>query len=263
MGIRVLEKATLLLDCLGAREEATASELSSDLCEPRSTIYRILSTLEKSGFVEVGAKRGTYRLGVKLFHLGSQVSARFTNERQAALPTMERLHDETGETLLLTVRRDWEALCIERIDGRLVQQMLLRVGGTIPLHAGAGSRILLAFEESTTWSEYVSRGPLEKTTAATPTDAQWLLSELRTIRNAGFAISDEDVIPGIAGVAAPIFDYRGSLRAALTLAGPRPVILGENAAASRERVVEGAEEISRNLGFAGFEQGNRRAQVSG
>jgi DNA-binding IclR family transcriptional regulator len=251
MSIRVLEKAALLLDCLGAKGEASALELSAALNEPRSTVYRILRTLETSSLVEVGSTRGTYRLGLKLFNLGSQVSARFADERQAALPIMERLHEQTGETVLLTVPRDAQALCVERIDGRLVQQMLLRVGGMIPLHAGAGSRVLLAFESPEVWDEYLSKGPLEKTTPATPTDPSWLLGELRAIRNTGFAISDEDVIPGIAGVAAPVFDYRGTLRAALTLAGPRPVILGENSAASRELVIQGAREISLVLGFDG------------
>ena len=69
--------------------------------------------------------------------------ARF-DERQAALPHMEHLHDMTGETVFLCVRRGLRAVCIERIEGSHVVSLALRLGGSLPLHAGAAPRALLA-----------------------------------------------------------------------------------------------------------------------
>ena len=86
--------------------------------------------------------RGTYRLSLKLFDLGSTVLDRF-DERASALPVMQRLHDETGPTVFLCVRRGLEAVCIERIDGARVTLLELRLGGSLPLHLGAAPRRLL------------------------------------------------------------------------------------------------------------------------
>src|SRR5207244_10669190 len=94
---------------------------------------------------QAGSRPGTYRLGWRLLRLGSAVIARL-DERQAALPVMERIHERTGETVFLCVRRGDDAVCIERLDGLRVQSLMLRLGGSLPLHLGAGPRTLLAWE---------------------------------------------------------------------------------------------------------------------
>lgn len=245
--VQVVAKVGALLDCLAEEGETTASELADRIGEPRSTVYRLLTTLQRLDMVEPGSRRGTYRLGLALLRLGSTVVARF-DERQAALPVMERIHEETGETVFLCIRRGHEAVCIERLDGRRVQSLALRLGGSLPLHAGAAPRVLLAFEPETLWTEYVGAQRLEAFTDTTPTTRAALFSSLEEVRERGYAISDEDVTLGIAAIGAPIFDYRGSLRAALSVSGVRPAILGDHGAGLTKLVVEGADEVSRTLG---------------
>lgn len=258
--IQVLGKVALLLDRLAEEQELGAARLAELIGEPRSTVYRLLANLQQLELVEPGSRRGTYRLGLKLFRLGSTVLARF-DERQAAFPVMERIHEATGETVFLCIRRGHEAVCIERIDGRWVQSMALRLGGSLPLHVGAAPRALLAFEPREFWEAYVSRGPLTAPTPHTPTGREQLVAALETIRRVGYAVSDEDVVLGMAAVGAPIFDYRRRIRAALSMSGPRPTILGENADASRDLVTEGALEISRALGFAAGRPGLAEART--
>jgi DNA-binding IclR family transcriptional regulator len=246
--VRVLAKAGALLDQLAERREATAASLAELVDEPRSSVYRLLASLQALGLVEPGSQRGTYRLGLKIFQLGSAVLARF-DERQGALPIMERIHEETGETVFLCIRREYEAVCIERLDGRRVQSLALRLGGTLPLHAGAAPRVLLAFESEDLWEEYLGQGSLTAFTPATPVGRQELFDRLHETRTLGYAVSDEDVTLGIAAVGAPIFDHRGSVRAALSISGVKPAVLGDHADAMAALVVEGAREVSRSLGF--------------
>lgn len=247
--VQVLAKVSLLLDRLAEEPEISASRLAELIGEPRSTVYRLLSSLQGLDMVEPGSRRGTYRLGLKLLRLGSAVVARF-DERQAALPVMERIHEETGETVFLCIRRGYEAVCIERIDGRWVQSMALRLGGSFPLHIGAAARALLAFEPRRLWEEYLSQGELEAFTVKTPCTREELVPLLEKVRATGCSVSDEDVTLGMAAIGAPVFNHHGEVCAALSMSGPKPTILGDAEKASRSRIVGGAAEISRALGYA-------------
>jgi DNA-binding IclR family transcriptional regulator len=245
--IRALAKAVHLLEQLADEREATPRRLAELLEEPRTTTYRLLRSLEALDLVEQGSQPGSYRLGWKLLRLGAAVVERL-DERQAALPVMERVHERVGETVFLLVRRGWDAVCIERLEGLRVQSLALRLGGSLPLHAGAGPRALLAWEPREVWEEYVSSGKLAQLTDRTPATRAALFRELAATREQGYALSDEDVTPGIASLGAPIFDYAGNVRAALSIGGLKSLVLGDERESFVELLVSGAREISNALG---------------
>jgi DNA-binding IclR family transcriptional regulator len=245
--VRSLAKAVHLLEQLAELQEATPRMLAELLDEPRTTTYRLLRSLEALDLVEAGAQQGTYRLGWKLMRLGAAVVERL-DERQAALPVMERIHERTGETVFLLIRRDREAVCIERLEGLRVRSLALRLGGSLPLHAGAGPRALLAWEPREDWEAYVAERALESYTETTPTTRSDLFRELEATLAQGYAVSDEDVTPGIASLGAPVFDYTGAVRAALSIGGMKSLLLGDERDEFTQLVVEGAREISAALG---------------
>jgi DNA-binding IclR family transcriptional regulator len=245
--IRALAKAVYLLEQLAEEREATPRRLAELIDEPRTTTYRLLRSLEALDLVEPGSQRGTYRLGWKLMRLGAAVVERL-DERQAALPVMERIHDRVGETVFLLVRRGRNAVCIERLEGLRVQSLALRLGGSLPLHAGAGPRALLAWEPEVEWEEYVDDG-LEALGDEVPPSAEELFDELRQTRARGYAVSDEDVTPGIASLGAPILDYTGGVRAALSIGGMKSLVLGAERDEFVRLLVDGARDISRALGY--------------
>lgn len=247
--VAVLAKAIALIDRIAEAGEATPARLAELTGEPRSTVYRLLASLQELELVEPGRRRGTYMLGLKLFRLGSTVVSRF-DARQAALPVMERIHEETGETTFLCVRRGDDAVCIERIDGSRVNLLALQLGGSLPLHVGAAARALLAFEPSAAWDAYLERRKLEPLTPKTPATRDAVLEELRATRARGYSISDEDVTPGVGSVGAPIFDHTGAVAAALSVGGMRDFILADRARAIA-LVCDGAATISRALGHDG------------
>jgi DNA-binding IclR family transcriptional regulator len=248
--VQVLGKAGQILEALTHEPELSAAQLAERTGEPRSTVYRLLATLSELDFVEGASRRGTYRLGLKLLELGAAVIARF-DERQAALPVMERIHAATEETVFLCIRRAYEAVCIERIDGRWVRSMALALGGSLPLHIGGAPKALLASEPREFWEEYARSARLSTLTSAEPMTFRELTEDLDRVRTQGFSISDGDVVTGMAAVGAPIFDYRGQVRASLSISGPRPLVLEENASRTQGLVVDGAAEISRTLGYTG------------
>jgi len=245
-GVAVLAKAMRLIDLLGERGEMSPAQISELIDEPRSTVYRLLATLADLEFVEAGHGRGSYRLGFKLFALGSTVVQRF-DERTAALPVMERLHDETGETVFLCVRRDRQAVCIERLEGLRVALLELRLGGALPLHLGAAPRALLAFEPESTWQDYLDGVALQPRAPASPLSRSDVLAELASTRQRGYAVSDQDVTIGVASVGAPIFGHTGTVQASVSIGGLRDVVLGDGSPIPG-LVVAAAGEISRALG---------------
>ena len=237
-GVAVLVKALGLVDLLAQHGEMTPARLAELLDEPRSTVYRLLATLQDLEFVEAGHARGSYRLGLKVFRLGATVVERL-DARAAALPVMERLHDDTGETVFLCVRRDEQAVCIERIAGLRVALLELRLGGAMPLHQGAAPRALLAFEPEEAWDAYLDAVGIANRAS--------IQAELRATRDRGYAISDQDVTPGIASVGAPIFGHTGEVLASVSIGGLREVVIGQDSRVLA-LVHEAARDISHRLG---------------
>ncbi len=247
--IKVLAKAARLLEVLAEFPDSTPPSLAQRLGEPRATVYRLVQDLATLGYLEEGARPGTYRLGLELFRLGSLVGLRF-DVRERAAPVMNNIHSELEETVYLVVRRHHEAVCIDRIEGLHIRSMALQLGGALPLHLGAGPRVLLAFEPREYWDHYFADVKLEPHTPRTPTTQAGIVALLEEARHLGYAISDEDVTVGITSVGAPIFDHNGRVLAALSVGGMRSAILGYGGGERAVQLVsEGAAEISRRMGY--------------
>jgi len=248
--VKVLGKVARILNHLQQCPDLTVPELAAILGEPRPTVYRLIQDLASLGYVEQGPKHGGYRLGLELFRLGSSVALRF-DVREAASEAMGELHRKLEETVYLTIRRGFDAVCIESLEGLHIRSMALQLGGSLPLHLGAGPRVLLAFEPEEQWEEYLAEAKLEPMTPASPTSRDEVLKLLKETREAGYAISDEDVTIGIASVGAPIFDHTGAIRAAISVGGLRSKILEASEERTVALVLEAAARISERLGHSG------------
>jgi DNA-binding IclR family transcriptional regulator len=247
--IKVLGKAARLLEVLAEFPDSTPPSLAHRLGEPRPTVYRLVQDLAALGDLEEGPRPGTYRLGLELFRLGSLGGLRF-DVRERAAPVMNSIHAELEETVYLVVRRHHEAVCIDRIEGVHIRSMALQLGGALPLHLGAGPRVLLAFEPREYWDDYFTKVKLEPRTPRTPTTKAGIVALLEESRHLGYAISDEDVTVGITSVGAPIFDHNGHVHAAISVGGMRSAVLGYGGGGRAVQLVtNGAAEISRRMGY--------------
>jgi DNA-binding IclR family transcriptional regulator len=247
--VKVLAKAAKLLDVLATHHDATAPELAVLVGEPRPTVYRLVQDLVALDYVAPGPRPGTYRLGLGLFRLGSLVGMRL-DVRDAASPVMSEVHKALEETVYLVVRRGHEAVCIDRVEGAHIRSMFLQLGGSLPLHLGAGPRALLAHQPREYWQEYLDEVELTALTTRSPTTRGGVVELLEEAHQQGYAISDEDVTLGITSVGAPVFDHTGAACAALSIGGLRSAVLGEGHGERAVKLVtEGAAQISRRLGF--------------
>ncbi len=196
------------------RGEIRADELSTLLDTPISTIYRYLRTLTEFGFTE--RHEAGYRLGPRLvIESGETV----TSERliRAADPVLHELAEATGETAIISRRVGLSAMRLHQVESSQPLRVSLDAGSTSPLHAGALSRVLLAFAPADVVDAVCEAG-LPRITPTTPDEGR-LRAQLAAIVIAGIAVSEGESIEGSVAIAAPIMRAEGIV-AAIGLIGP-------------------------------------------
>lgn len=245
----IIAKANALMEALANERVCTSARLTELLDEPVSSVYRMLATLGEAGWVEQLGPRGAFRIGSKLISL----SGKLLNDldlRRAAVPVLRSIHEATGETAFMCIRRNTRAVCIERIDGKRVNSRLLALGGSLPLHTGAAPRALLAFEDRQAWESYFAIVSQNNDVQFDVRSRTKFYADLEAIRSAGYAMSDDELTPGIAAIGAPIFDHKGHVVASLSVSGLREGILAEPEGAQSviEVARDGARRLSEYLG---------------
>lgn len=216
-GMSAVSKATRVLECLATGGEMTAGELAGTLGEPITTVYRMLGNLESIGWIERGDRKGApVRLGIDLVGIGQAVES-LLDLRAAARLSLARLAEETAETSYLCVPDGTRGVCIERVDGKFTRTAELSIGGSLPLHHGAGPKAILAFSPPDVQASYLRALRDSQFNPLTGPEAARLEAELASIRAAGIVESDGDITPGVFSVAAPVVDHRGQVIASVTL----------------------------------------------
>ena len=246
-----VDAAAKALDLLGAfsfREpRLSLADLATRTGIPRPTAFRLLTTLEQAGFVSKIS--GEYQLGIKCFVLGNIVAATL-DLREKAHAHLERLRDATGETVHLAVLERQQVLYLERLQSpHPIGFMRSRIGGVVPAYCTSLGKTLMAFRPADEIERWLRTQPLKPMTRATITSARRLSKELRSIRERGYAVDEQEHEVGVRCVAAPIANHAGDVVAAISVAGPadrlpRPLV----GSAMAQAVVAAARAISSELG---------------
>lgn len=217
--IQVIERLAHLLDAIAKHDEAVSLKiLSADTGLHPSTAFRILSSLAEQGFVE-RTDRGTYGLGIKLMQLGSRVSAR-ADFRKIALPIMEKLRDELGETINLTVREDDEVVYIERSVAKRMIKVEQVIGSRAPLHVTAVGKLMLGDQGEAACRSYAQRSKLPAYTSNTFNKITALLKECNASARLGYALDNEEAELGVGCIGTLIRDASGKVVAGLSVSAP-------------------------------------------
>ena len=246
--VKTVDRLVTVLDCFTPERPAwSLAELSTQLSLPKSTLHRFLSSLEVHGILRRDPEDKRWRLGYRLFLWGS-LAEESTGLRQIARPVLRNLAAATGETAILTVYRAHEVICIDLVDTQHSVRLALSVGQRRPPHAGASSKVLLAFQSSPEIKAVFQARPLPQLCANTITEVAALTEELAEIRRVRYAVSVEETDPDAWGVATPVYDRAGQVIAAIGVAGPNSRFSQELALAYAQRCTEAAEQISASLG---------------
>ncbi|WP_244470463.1 IclR family transcriptional regulator [Microvirga vignae] len=203
----------------------TIREIADLLDLPRTGVYRILNTLQRHDIV-YRDKTGAYSLGRRLLALASHVASRANHFDIAAFsqPFLERLASELGEGVKLSVIDDEGIIVVAAAQGRREYALTVQPGQRMPIHASAGSKLLLSYLEPDVLNQWLAQ-PLPAYTSKTVTDPKRLRAELARIRRLGWAQDKGESAPSICAFAAPVFFKQGKLAAAVSvpfLAGAEP-----------------------------------------
>ncbi len=240
-----LIKASRLLDVFSTdSRDVSLAEFTRAAGYNKTTTYRLLQTMVGIGWL-VRSSSGGYRLGPQLLVLGAVARADL-DLRNEALPYMQRLADEFGDTAFLMVPAPHGAVVIETVVGaNPIRVHGLSAGSVLPYHVGAGPVVLAAFSPDIELA--LLAGKRERFTLHSMTTKAALQARFAAVRKLGHAVSLEDYLPDVAAVAAPILGGDGRAVAALSVGGPANRFANGRHVQPAARVVELAAALTTRM----------------
>jgi IclR family transcriptional regulator, acetate operon repressor len=238
--VRTLQICAVLAD----EQPTGVRELARATGEPRSTVQRALESLEAAGW----ATRQSGRWSLTLLATAIGLKAGSANSlREAARPAMLRLLELSDESVRLWLPDQRRAVLAESYDGRrAVRYVGPPLGESLPLHAGAAGKAILAVLPPTELHAYLA-GPLDQLTAHTLVDPKRLIKDLVATRQRGYAVTDGEAREDVGGVGAAVLDPAGRPVAALSLALPMHRVTHELVEQYGERVRTEADDLTQRL----------------
>ncbi|MEI4768333.1 IclR family transcriptional regulator [Psychrobacillus sp. FJAT-51614] len=214
---------------------------------PKSSVYRMLMSLEEMGFLVKGDD-SKYRLGLLFLTYGNLVSSRL-DIRQIAYPIMQELHNELKEAINLIVRQGDEAIYIEKVDLYQKVRLYTAIGRRSPLYAGACSRVILSFLHDDEIDSYLENVELKPFAMGTITDKKILFESIKNARLNGYTISHSELEDHSSAIAAPIFNHKGEVIGGISIAGIDANYQNEQVDIFAEKAIDAANKISEKLGY--------------
>jgi IclR family transcriptional regulator, acetate operon repressor len=231
--------ATLLVEVLKSEQSVTFGDLTASSRLPKSTVSRLLTSLERHGLVRRGSDASIHP-GPVLTHYAE--SRRTDLLLRVAQPHLNRLGDLTGETINLGVISGQGVEQITQVDSRFMLGAVNWVGREVPLHSSALGKVLMAFGTAP-----LPIGRLERHTDKTITSRADLEADLRSVRRNGYAVADSELEPGLVAIAAPVVEPSGTVVAAVSVTGPSVRLTGERIPRVARLLVTESKAISRAL----------------
>ncbi len=244
-GTRAVQRVLSLLKAFPEdRPKRSLTELAAEVGLDKATAHRMLSVLEREGFLYRSPESGSFQLGPEMIVLGSR-ALRAVDIREAARPELEALAETTGENATLESLAGSEVLILDEARGSGLLSLGTEVGTRWPAHATATGKVLIAFAEGK-----ISR-PAEGLPAVTDhtiTSRNEWTKALSQVRERGYATNIEELEYGYTSVAAPVRDKDGRTTVSLSVGGSVHRVTQDRIPALAESVLEAASRLSGRLG---------------
>jgi IclR family transcriptional regulator, KDG regulon repressor len=237
--VRSVERALDVLLCFTENTELGLTEISRQVSLNKSTVHRLLASLEGKGFLIRDRVSEKYRLGFRLWELSANLK-RDDDPAILFLPEMEELRDQLGETISLYVRDGRERVRVQAVESKHTIRRVAPIGVRLPLSVGASSKVLVAFSPPDV-QEFVLKDPNWPESVI----KEVYLEQLGQIRDLGYATSIEEREMGTSAVSAPISNRSGEYVAALTVSGPVSRLTMEKMVEFAPRITEAAKRMGR------------------
>jgi IclR family KDG regulon transcriptional repressor len=247
--VKSLMKALRILDALGDHPSGLGiTDLSGVVKAPKSTVHRLIATLEAAGYAVFDSAAAKYALGSRVTRLGEQLSAQ-SPLLTFGVQTLELLTQECREASHLAIREGTEVVYVSREESREPVRISFGTGLRAPAHGTALGKVLLAgLSEGEIMMLYRGRR-LKKLTPRTVNSLRELVSEIATVRKEGIAHDSEEYLPGLCCIAAPVRDFSSKIVAAMSLSTFKHRMTAERRAFFKEALLRASAELSEKLGF--------------
>jgi IclR family KDG regulon transcriptional repressor len=243
--IQSLARGLKILDLLGHSQDGISiTEIAEELNVDKGSASRLVSTLERHGYVEKDEVTRRCHLGPQVVSLSRSLLSRLPL-REAAKPYLRQLMERTGECTHLAVPAQGKVLYIDQVESPATLRVNAQVGTMNPLHCTALGKALLAF------GDLDFPTSLDSFTPRTITDPNALRLALEEVRRLGYAVDDEEFDLDVRCIAAPVFDYRGRAVGAIGISGPATRITLEQLPKLAATVIEIGKALSERMAFTG------------
>lgn len=254
--VQSVDRALMILEMLAADGDLGVTEMAGILDVHKSTVSRLVATLEEHGLVEQISDRGRYQLSLGVVRLAGAARGRLDLVTESRALS-RALAAATGETVNLVVLSGRETLYLDQASSGSALQIHNWLGKRNPLHATANGRVLLAWQGESEIDKLLAEitakeGGLAPHTEATTTDPAALKEILAAVREQGYSVVADELELGLSAIAAPVRGMGGSVIASLSVSGPSFRLTGDRLAAAIVPLREAAAAVSARMSYHAF-----------
>jgi IclR family KDG regulon transcriptional repressor len=248
--VKSLVKALRILDALGDRPGGLGiTDLSGMLKAPKSTVHRLMATLEAVGYAVFDISTAKYVLGSRVAKLGEQLNQQ-SPLLSFGVAALEELTRECGEASHLAILEGTEIVYISREESKEPMRVTFGMGHRAPAHCTAlGKMFLAGLSDGEIQELYKGKKKLPQLTPCTKVRLEEVIAEMRAVRREGIAYDNEEYLPGLRCMAAAIRDYSTRIVAAMSLSMFKHRMTAERKRFFKEALLSASAELSEKLGY--------------
>jgi len=245
--VRSVERALKILFLISQSEvPLRLTEIAKAVDLDKSTVYRLLLTLESFQLVQRGPNSKRYGPGPGIWKFSNSWS---NDLNSISRPHMELLRRTSKETVSLVCPRGFERTVVDVLEVAHELSVVPMIGTMQPVYAGASGKVIMAYLSKEERDRIIQHTNLKPVTSAGITDPETFVASLEKVRKKGFAYTTSDVTVGVSALAAPIFDADGALTATVVVRGAEIRMPAKRMEKLAILVMHAANEISRELGY--------------
>jgi len=245
-GAPSVKKAFAILSAISSSKDGMGvSDLAKKLKMAKSTVHGMSSALEELGAVMRDPLTKKYKLGFTLLEIGRSAYSQI-DLQTSARPVTEKLMEMTQTSVFLGIQNWGQVTIMDVVESRQGLNITAPLGSTIPLFAGAVGKVFLAAMSEEQATTIVKSKGLPRFTANSIVDMNLYFKELRQVRKKGYAVDDEEYIPGVRAVASPLTGL-GQLRSAIWAVGFKASLDDKKMQTLATETHKAAKTISRRI----------------
>lgn len=229
------------------QHELGITEIARKLNLSKSTVHRLVQTLEEEGFLEKNTLSHRYRLGWKLLQLSGVVINQLSVFHEA-VPIIETLSEKWGEAVHIGVLEGTKFVYLHKVESPYPTYLLSDIGKRMPASCTSGGKIILAYQPEK-YLNFILKQKLPRCGPRSITCPNRFRRHLNEIKQKGYVVSQDELHKGVVSIAAPIRDYTEEVVAALVVAGPNERMTKKKISSITDDIVYYSKVISQLLGY--------------